>query len=286
VSPTLYAAHRGGAALWPENSLLAFRRAIAMGAPLVECDVHLTADGELAVIHDRTLDRTTEGRGPVAERTAAELGALRLRASGAGIPDRSDDALTDERIPMLDQLLGLLAPSPVRLLLEVKEPGTFAACERRDGRLAIIGGRRYEGLEGRVLHALDRHDMRGRTTVMAFNPDVIREVRGAAPSQRTTLLFARRQLDAAGATAVEALELAAAIGATDVGVEHSLADTALVAAARARGLGLGVWTVNDSFLMRRYADLGVDLITTDRPDIAQQVLGRPERPITGASPSS
>jgi glycerophosphoryl diester phosphodiesterase len=282
VTATPFAAHRGGAALWPENSLLAFRRAIAMGAPLVECDVHLTADGELAVIHDRTLDRTTEGAGPVAERTAAELGALRLRASGAGNTDRSTGALTDERIPMLDALLAVLAPSRAGLLLEIKEPGTFATYERRDGRLVAIGGPRYEGLEPRVLSALDRHAMRHRTTVMAFNPDVIRVVRALAPSQRTTLLFARRQLDAAGATVVEALELAAALGVTDVGVEHSLADAALVAAARALGLALGVWTVNDPVLMRRYADLGVDLVTTDRPDMAQQVLGRAERPSPGA----
>ncbi len=59
------AAHRGGAALWPENSVLAFRRAIALGVPLVELDVHLARDGGVVVIHDRTLDRTTDGTGPV-----------------------------------------------------------------------------------------------------------------------------------------------------------------------------------------------------------------------------
>jgi glycerophosphoryl diester phosphodiesterase len=282
VTATLFAAHRGGAALWPENSLLAFRHAIEMGAPLVECDVHLTADGDLAVVHDRTLDRTTEGTGSVAERTAVELCALRLRASPGAGREGGAGLLTDERVPMLDALLAVLAPSAAGLLLEIKEPGTFARYERRDGRLVAIGGPRYEGLEQRILSALDRHAMRHRTTVMAFNPDVIRVVRALAPSQRTTLLVARRQLDAAAATAIEALDLAATLGVTDVGAEHTLADAALVASARRLGLALGVWTVNDPVLMRRYADLGVDLVTTDRPDIAQQILGRPERPISGA----
>ena len=59
------AAHRGGAGVWPENSLIAFRSAIALGVDDLELDVHLTADGDLVVIHDRTLERTTSGRGPV-----------------------------------------------------------------------------------------------------------------------------------------------------------------------------------------------------------------------------
>ncbi len=66
--PTRYVAHRGGAAQWPENSLTAFRNAIALGARVLELDVHLTADGAVAVIHDPTLDRTTSGHGPVATR--------------------------------------------------------------------------------------------------------------------------------------------------------------------------------------------------------------------------
>ena len=68
---TLLAAHRGGALLWPENSLLAFRNSVALGADFIEFDVHLSKDGELVVIHDPTLDRTTSGSGPVKGRTAA-----------------------------------------------------------------------------------------------------------------------------------------------------------------------------------------------------------------------
>ena len=77
--PTHYVAHRGGAAEWPENSLTAFRQAIAGGAQILECDVHLTADGEVAVIHDPALDRTTSGHGPITACTAADLRRARLR---------------------------------------------------------------------------------------------------------------------------------------------------------------------------------------------------------------
>src|SRR5207247_750993 len=90
---TRLAAHRGGAALWPENSLRAFRESLALGADLVELDVHLTTDGALAVIHDATLRRTTDRRGRVRTRTAAELRRARLRGP--------DGRLTAEHVPML-----------------------------------------------------------------------------------------------------------------------------------------------------------------------------------------
>ena len=96
---TLLAAHRGGAALWPENSLLAFRNAIALGADFIEFDVHLSKDGELVVIHDPTLERTTTGGGPVKDRTVAELKALRLK-------DRTG-AVTGETVPTLEEVVAV-----------------------------------------------------------------------------------------------------------------------------------------------------------------------------------
>src|SRR5712692_7259512 len=109
---TLLAAHRGGALLWPENSLLAFRNAVALGADFIEFDVHLSRDGEVMVIHDATLDRTTSGSGPVRDRTAAELKALRLK-------DRSG-AVTQEPLPTLDEVVTVAAQGKRRMLLEIK----------------------------------------------------------------------------------------------------------------------------------------------------------------------
>src|SRR5207247_7904313 len=98
---TLIAAHRGGGRLWPENSLRGFRESLALGADLVELDVHLATDGALVVIHDATLRRTTDRRGRVRTRTAAELRRARLRG-----PDRR---LTTEHVPMLDGVLAGVA---------------------------------------------------------------------------------------------------------------------------------------------------------------------------------
>ena len=103
------AAHRGGAALWPENSLLAFRNALALGADYLETDVHLTADDEVVVIHDATLDRTTTGTGAVRAASLADLGKVRLKTR--------DGAVTGEPVPTLAALLDLLAPSRAQLLL-------------------------------------------------------------------------------------------------------------------------------------------------------------------------
>src|SRR5574342_839110 len=108
AAATLLAAHRGGALLWPENSLLAFRSALALGADFIEFDVHLSRDGEVVVIHDPTLGRTTTGSGPVKDRTVAELRALRLK-------DRTG-AVTEETVPTLDEVATVAARGGRRML--------------------------------------------------------------------------------------------------------------------------------------------------------------------------
>ena len=111
---TLVAAHRGGAALWPENSLLAFRNAIALGVDAIELDLHMTADGEVVVLHDPTLERTTTGSGSLRDLRLADLAPLRLKGP--------DGAVTSERIPTFAQVLDLVVerPTPVELLPEIK----------------------------------------------------------------------------------------------------------------------------------------------------------------------
>jgi glycerophosphoryl diester phosphodiesterase len=249
---TRIAAHRGGAALWPENSLLAFQSAIALGSDLVELDVHLTRDQAVAVIHDATFDRTSDGSGPVAAATADDLRRLRLRGR--------DRALTAEHVPTLDEVLAVVsaAPKPMGLLVEVKEPG---------------GGRRYEGLEELILAALARSGLQAQATVMAFDPRAVARVRELAPRARTSLLVDRAGLDRVGARSEQVIDWAAAAGVTDLGLEHVMVDEGLVRAAHAAGLALGVWTVNDADTIRRMLDLGVDIITSDRPDLAKRLRG-------------
>jgi glycerophosphoryl diester phosphodiesterase len=256
VKAPRFAAHRGGAALWPENSLAAFAGALALGIDLLELDVHLTSDDEVVVIHDATLDRTTEGTGAVGELPAAVLRRLRVR-------DRHG-TLTTERVPLLEDVLGLAARAGAGLLVELKAP----VCSEPSRLGSVVSGALYGGLEERVLSRLEAAGMLGHTTVMAFNPAVVAKVRTLAPSQPAALLTSRAHVEADSGRAIEAVEWAENVGATDLGLEHTLIDADVVAAARARGLRVGAWTPNDAPALRRLAALGVDVITTDRPDLA------------------
>ncbi len=258
-----YVAHRGGAALWPENSLEAFRGAIALGARMLELDVHLTADGDAAVIHDPTLDRTTTGSGPVATHTAAELRRLRLK--------KRDGTLAADGVPMLEDVLTLAAPSAVMLLIEIKTPGSAVSYRWTAGAVQALPGERYLGLEQRVLGLLAAAGLAARANLMAFNPAVLAEVRALAPRQPTTLLVDRQHVTGAGARGADAVAWAVGVGAAFLGLHASLCDEAVITAARAAGVAVGVFTVNDESEMRRLAALGVDVIISDRADLVAKM---------------
>jgi glycerophosphoryl diester phosphodiesterase len=246
---TLLAAHRGGAALWPENSLLAFRNAIALGADFIEFDVHLSKDGELVVIHDPTLERTTTGAGPVKDRTVAELKALRLK-------DRTG-AVTGETVPTLDEVVAVAAQGKRRMLLEIKVDAARA---------------RYPGIEEKVLALLDRHGMAPSTVVMAFGAPTWRRIRELRSDIATCALYSARSL--AGTSLSAELAMLRAAGVPYVGIEHTVVDAAAVAEARKAGIGIGAWTVNDAAGMQRVIDSGAAILITDQPDLAKTLLKR------------
>ncbi|MGH7312666.1 MAG: glycerophosphodiester phosphodiesterase [Candidatus Rokuibacteriota bacterium] len=245
------AAHRGGALLWVENSLAAYRKALALGVDYVETDVHLTADGGVVVLHDATLNRTTSGAGAVRETRRDELARLRLRARDGG--------LTDEPIPALDELLDVVRPSRAELLLEIKV----------DER-----GRRYSGIEERVLALLRAHGLTARTLIMAFEPDTLRRVRELEPAVRTVLLIERGRVQRERVWPAAAVARAVDLGAAAVGFNHRLVDADVAQAARRAGLVLAAWTVNEEADLRRVVGLGVDIVISDRPDLALRMAGR------------
>ncbi len=246
---SFFAAHRGGALLWPENSLLAFRNATAMGADYLELDVHLTRDGEVVVIHDPTLDRTTTGAGPVRDRTLAELAPLRLR-------DRTG-ALTDEQIPTLDQVVALAVGGKRQMLLEIK-----VDAQRRH----------YPGIEEKVFAVLDRRRFVPFAIVMAFEAETWRRVRQLRPEARAGALYSARTLSA-GAVEAE-LQVLRQAGVVFVGLNQALVNARVATQARLAGLTLGVWTVNERDAIERFVGQGVSVVITDRPDLARELLGR------------
>jgi glycerophosphoryl diester phosphodiesterase len=248
------AAHRGGALLWPENSVRAFRNALALGADLLEIDVHLTSDGEVVVIHDPTLERTSTGTGAVGAARLADLSHVRLRAR--------DGAVTEEPVPTLAQVLDLVRPTQAALLLEIKvDPAR----------------RPYPGIEEKTLALVKARGLRERTVVMAFEPDTLRRVRALDGSIRTTMLVSRSRVERERAPAPTIVRWAAEVGATSLGVDHRVVDAPLVAAARQAGLRLATWTVNTEPDIRRVLDLGVDIVISDQPDLAMRLAGRTPR---------
>ncbi len=235
----LIAAHRGGLFLWPENSALAFRESAKLPIAQSECDVHLTVDGELVVMHDATLDRMTDTTGAVAARSLAELRGLRVRGTGGEAP------------PTLAEYLSILAPTPVAPRIEIKSDGAR---------------RPYPGIVRKVLAALDASGQRNRTWIIGFNAETMAEAQAAGGLAGVALLFEGptvRDLGLDGLIAV-----AKSIGVAEIGLHESHCDAAMVARIRAASLGIGVWGANHAPSIRRMAELGVDLFATDDPWLA------------------
>lgn len=148
-------AHRGNRVACPENTLAAFQRALAEGADILETDLHLTADGVFVCIHDATVDRTTDGSGPVAEMT---LGQLKSLSASYGRPEHAQ-----EQVPTLAELAAIL-PEDVALGLELK---TDRFLEPEVCRALVAD--------------LDRSGVRARTVVMSFSLARVQAVRAVAP---------------------------------------------------------------------------------------------------------
>lgn len=234
-------AHRGASREAPENTLAAFRRAIAVGVPAVECDVQRSRDGRLVVIHDQTVDRTTDGRGRVAALTFDDLRRLDA-GSWFGLEFAS------ERIPSLDEVLDLARGRAV-VLLEIKNGPMF-----------------YEGIEPQVAETLRRHGMIEAALVMSFDHAAVRTMRAAAPDVATAIVYSARLIDAAGAArAADADALCPGWGLVTAGV---------VADAHDAGLGVFPWTVDDEEAMRRCLAWEVDGVTSNDTRLLARVLGR------------
>lgn len=249
--PALVAAHRGGAALWAENSVQAFRNAIALGVDALEFDLHMTADGEIVVLHDPTLERTTTGRGAVRDLKWADLAAVKLRGP--------DGTVGEERIAAFAAVLDLAAPTAVELMPEIK---------------VDANRHRYDGIEEKVLALLRSRGLLERATVQAFQPETIRRLRLLEPRARTMFLMARGDVERMRARPGEAVPRARELGATDLGMNHRLIDADVVSAARDAGIRLSAWTVNEEADIHRMLALGVGVIVSDRPDLVKRLRGR------------
>ncbi|MFF5176330.1 glycerophosphodiester phosphodiesterase [Micromonospora sp. NPDC000089] len=255
-------AHRGASADLPEHTLAAYLRALDEGADGLECDVRLTRDGHLVCVHDRRLERTSNGRGPVSARTLAELDALDFGSwHPGGVP--VDDVPLDEshtRLLTLERLLTavLAAGRPVRLLVETKHPSRYGALvERR-----LVELLRRHGL------AEPRPDQPVQVTVMSFSALAVRRVRQLAPALPTVLLME------AVPRWLRTGRLPFGTRIAGPGVELVRARPRLVPALRAAGNQVYVWTVNAPADLELVLAAEVDGVITDRPARTLARLGR------------
>jgi glycerophosphoryl diester phosphodiesterase len=151
----------------------------------------------------------------------------------------------------------------VGLLLEIKVDAT---------------GARYPGIEERALALVRARGLVGRTWFMGFQDETVRRVRALEPAARTVLLVSRGRTERERARPAEAVRLAQEAGAAWLGINHRLLDADVVTAARRAGVSLAAWTVNQEPDIRRVLDLGVDVVISDRPDLALRLAGRAPRP--------
>ncbi|MGH7915633.1 MAG: glycerophosphodiester phosphodiesterase [Candidatus Binataceae bacterium] len=234
-------AHRGASALYPENTLRAFIAAAGLGADMCEFDVRMTRDGEVVVIHDATVNRTTDGRGRVAAMSAATI-----RRLDAGV--RFGAEFHGERIPTL---------------AEVAEV-SGGLCEGRFGRrLGMDVELKARGLEARVCGILRGCGAIESAIVSSFDWDQLKIVATHEPGLRLALLSEK-------APAV-LLQAATAMHAFAIAPRFDIADAALCAEAHRGGLAVYVWTVDDAPTMRRLIAFGVDGIMTNNPGRLHEV---------------
>jgi len=248
-------AHRGASAVAPENTLEAFRLAVEMGAGGLELDVHLTRDGRVVVIHDSTLDRTTDKIGAVAEMTLDELRELDAGHNfspdgGSTLPYRGRGV----RIPTLAEVLQEFPGVMVNVDLKANLPGIEGAV------LAIL---RDANAEARALVASSRY---GR--VRRFRRLSEGRISTGASRWETGIfyLLSRLHLERLVVPAYDALQVPPRHRGIPLVIRR------FVEAAHASGVRVDAWTINQPGEMRRLLDLGVDVIMTDRPETLAHVL--------------
>lgn len=244
-STTRVWAHRGASAHAPENTLEAFDLAHAQGADGAELDVQRSADGHLVVIHDETVDRTTDGTGRVVDLELADL--VRLDASRGHDAHRGADGASwhggPVRVPTLAAVLDLLAPTGMTVNIELKN--SVAP---------------YPGMESEVLAAAGAAGLRDRILCSSFNHRSIARLRELDPGVALGILYSQQL--------VRPWESGAAFGATAIHPGHWLLGTEDLAAARQAGLATNVWTINRGDQLDAWYAAGVDAVITDVPDLA------------------
>ncbi len=234
-------AHRGASGYAPENTLAAFQKAVDLGADGVELDIQLTKDDQIVVIHDETIDRTSDGKGWVKDYTLEELRAFNY--------NRTKPEYEHADIPTMREVFEHLKPTGLFINIEIKTGVVF-----------------YEKIEEKILALTKEMGMEDRVCYSSFNHYTVTRIHELKPDAEVGFLYADGPIDMPSYGArhgVNALHPAL----------YNLQYDGFVKECKEKGLKLNVWTVNERPYMEMCCQYGVDAIITNYPDIAKEVVG-------------
>jgi glycerophosphoryl diester phosphodiesterase len=224
--------HRGVMGVEPENTLRSFTAAERAGLDMIELDLHLSRDGALVVMHDADVDRTTDGTGPVAERTLAELRAL--------------DAGREERVPVFEEVLDAVS---LPLQAEIKDVAAARA----------------------LAEVMNARELAGRVEVSSFHDEAVAEIARLVPGVRTALISSlhhcRTDSREGAPVGTDVVDRAVAVGAATLCLNIRRLTLEIVEQARKADLRIIGWVVNTQDHLRLVRALGLDGATTDYPEI-------------------
>ncbi len=235
--PPLRIAHRGasGRGLAPENTLAAFEKALDIGVDMLEIDVRVTGDGQLIVLHDPSLDRTTDCEGIVREMRLDEI--------------RQADAGDGERVPILPEVFDL-ARNRASILLEIKS----------------------DFIAERVVQAIADAQIEEQVVVQSFNPQTVERVKRLAPHLPSSLLIGELPTTPSRVRARRLVSQVLEVGANTLSIWHATLTPSLIEEMRKRGIAVWAWTVDEEITMRDLAMMGVQGLVTNYPDVLNNVL--------------
>ncbi len=236
-------AHRGFSGTYPENTMLSFEKAVENGADAIELDVHLSKDGEVMIIHDEALARTTGRDGFVFDYTRSELEKI-----SAG--KTKDDKFGFTPIPSLEEYLAMIKDTKLYTNIELKTAPVY-----------------YPGIEEKTLDLVRRFSLEDRILYSSFNWLSVLRMKDLDPNARIALLFDGLKL----------INMGTLLGKMQVECYHpslKILDDGVVSDMKAHGVKLNVWTVNDSEGMAKCIDWGIDGLITNEVLRAKEILRR------------
>jgi len=238
--------HRGARGIAPENTLAGFQAGIDAGIDMIELDVHLSKDGELVVMHDPRVERTTDGSGLISDMTLAEIKRLNAAAKFTG----KDYGV--ERVPTLQEAYDFVA-GRVGIQIEIKT--------RADGS-------RYPGIEEKVVDLLRRNHAVESGLISSFDFPTLEKVHELEPRLARYAIVSTNYFKGVGSKGPEGVVAdLQGHGFGAVAVEKTYLSEALFSQLKQAGFTVGVWVINDVQTMEKFAHMGVDFMTSDRPDI-------------------